>query len=395
MKTVGLFLLFCCLSANTSDAQNPSTSDAESWNQFRSLGDWWRYQSIQGTSPDGTQILLGGHSKQLAFYDLTLGRVTRMLTTREGMQSATLSPDGKLLATAEWRDGFAIRDANSFAVLKTFSGSGGLGAWQARFSPDGRQLLCYSWWRSEKQFFRYDIESKTIVDWPAYRHIETDQSYVRERIGRSTNHLLSVQNPRTQDRPEGYRVWVTDPMTGTSSNKLPIGANDTKPFSLSPDGRRLIVYQLGNPVRVINVQTGETLVTLANRNWITGAAFSPDGQRIATVRGTVIRNLIATDKRPHPGAPANIVLHDANTGAELARHERLSVRRNYYGVGFSADGNYVFSITSEKDSRREVVLWGNLPNIPETIDPLPTFENAKTPPAAPQRTPINIPVSAP
>lgn len=389
---VGAFL--CC--SIVARAEGPLNGNPARWHdEFRSLGDWWRYQSVLGTTNDGKQLLIGSNGKHLVFYDLTEGRVARKLATREGMQSATLSPDGNLLAVAEWRDGFTLRNAHTFDVLKTFSGSEGLGAWSVRFSDDGKRLLCYSRWfnssnrSSQIQFFMYDIKADREVELQGYRLYDAPTSYVRERFGRNGTHVLSVQRTRDRGRITGYGIWVTDPFSGENTPAIKLNDRDFHQFDLSPDGRRVIVQQPGEPIRVIDARSGETLTTLRGRNWATGAAFSPDGRLIASVRGSKFLGLVATDKRP-AARVTNMTIHDATTGEELARLEHPDVHRDYYQVGFSRNGQYVFSITAEKKSRREVVLWGKLPKIPAQIDPLPTFEDAKTPPPTPNRAPITL-----
>lgn len=402
MSTQHAFSLICtilliCLPQNqyASGEQTIPASEFRWTNEFRSLGSWWRYQSVLGTTNDGKQLLIGGNGKHLVFYDLTKGMVVRTLVTREGMQGAALSPDGRFLGVAEWRDGFTLRDAYTFDVLKTFSGSAGLGAWQVRFSPDSNRLLCYSRWfnaasrTSEKQFFTYDLVSDQQTDLATYQMTDTPSSFVRERFGRNGTHVFSIEKTRERARITGYRLWVTDRFTGQASEKIKLNDGDFHQFDLSPDGRRAIIQQPGEPVRVIDTQDGETISALPGRLWATGAAFSPDGRLIATVRGTKHRGLIATDKRPKVRT-TNIVIHDAASGNELARLEHPDVHRDYYQVGFSQNGDYVFSVTAEQKSRREVVLWGDLPEIPSQIDPLPSFENAMTPPPTPNESPIKL-----
>lgn len=330
---------------------------------------------MRGTSPDGTKLILCGASRDFAIYDLTAGKVTQSLTAQESIYDASYSPDGTLLAIAEWRDGFTLRDASSLQVLDRFKGSGGLGAWQPRFRPDGKRLTLYSWWHSKKQFWSYDLATRKEIGWPAYEQVDQPTSSVRERFGKAGDYLLSVERERKKEggRATGFRVWVTDPQNGKIVNKLELQNKDHFQYDISPDGRRAIILQPGELARVVDLETGKSVADLdGHENWVACAAFSPDGRFIVTASGDAARRYggSLTKKRAPRDASNHVILHDAETGHSVAVLGHRDVKRSYYKIGFSRDSRYIHATTDDK----EVIVWGRLPSIPWRTDPLPNYD---------------------
>src|SRR5262245_4819065 len=95
---------------------------------FRELGDVSDWGKYLDATPDGRQLVIAGHSTFLFIYDLPTGKVVHKLNTEETIQDAAVSPDGKLLATAEWRHGVKVRDLRTMEVLRTVKGTAGLSA---------------------------------------------------------------------------------------------------------------------------------------------------------------------------------------------------------------------------------------------------------------------------
>ena len=339
----------------------------------RSLGSMWQYHTLLGLSPDGKKLLLGGRSGILAIYDLTAGKVVNEVHTQESVQDARYSPDGKWLAIAEWRDGFTLRDARTLRVVKQVSGSGGLGAWQVRFTPDSSRLVCYSWWQSDRQFWSYDLKTDKEIGWASYTIRDTSTSLVRERLAKSGNHLLSIDKQSKKGTPTGFQMWVTDSVTGKPSAKLKLGEKDFHQFALSPNGKHAIVKQPGEDPRVIDTTNGKTVANLEGHNsWVTCAAYSPDGRFIATASGTTVNSfgLVLTEKRPARLAATEIMLRDALTGKQVSILEDDGKRRDYQFIGFSPNGTFVYAITREN----ELMLWGDMPEIPDGFEPLPNYD---------------------
>src|SRR5262245_52692796 len=95
----GLMLLVGATSAAPVPMPDPNPDPP--FKAFRDLGEVSRYGNYLDGTPDGRQLVIAGHSTFLFVYDLPAGRVVHKLNTEESIQDAAVSPDGKLLATAE------------------------------------------------------------------------------------------------------------------------------------------------------------------------------------------------------------------------------------------------------------------------------------------------------
>jgi WD40 repeat protein len=328
------------------------------------------YQTVLSITPDGRQVLLGGYSTTLLVYDLASGKVVKQIQTRESIQDATVSPDGNLLVTAEWRDGVRIRDFRTLKVLHTIPGSGKLGAWQVRFRPDGRHLIVYSWFGHRKQLWLYDLKEKKELGWPATTQADTATTMTREFLwGGRTPRLFSVESTSNNGLRTGYRVWVTDPGTGKATKAIALGNKDYFQFDLNPNGDSAIVMQPGEDPRLVDLITGKNDRSLpGHTRWVTTAAFSPDGRFIATASGTTLNGyaMVYTAKRPSHKAPTEIILREASTGKVIATYEDRGRIHDFKRLAFSPDGRYLYAITRQQ----EVLLWGHLPPIAAKLDPL-------------------------
>ncbi len=367
-------LLFICLFAAGGSAQSSKPQDADKpWAAVRSLGKLWQWHTLLGISPDGTKLLLGGYSSILAVYDLGAGKVVQTLRTRESVQDAAFSPDGKLLAVAEWRDGVTLRHATTMDVVANLNGSAKLGAWQVRFSRDGRRLVGYSWWGPAKQFWSYDLRDKEEIGWPAGKNEDTEKCMMREGLRGWGHHLFSVEKERAKGYYTGYRVWVTDAATGKPGAKTNLGDKDYFQFDLDAEGVRAVIMQPGEDPRLVDLTTGKTIRTLpGHERWVTCAAFSPNDQLLVTASGTTEDGFarVYSNKSTRPAARTEIILRDVATGAVVAAHHDPQKNHDYARIGFSPNGKYVWALTREK----ELVLWGQFPTIPAQADPFPNFD---------------------
>ncbi|MBK7454123.1 MAG: hypothetical protein IPJ46_10535 [Anaerolineales bacterium] len=70
---------------------------------------------------------------------------------------------------------------------------------------------------------------------------------------------------------------------------------------LQPDGERLLTVSDDKTARIWNASTGEELLTLGHSDWVWNAAFSPNGQRVATLSQdkAVIWSAVTAEKKIH------------------------------------------------------------------------------------------------
>jgi WD40 repeat protein len=344
------------------------------WAEFRSLGKTWQWHTLLGISPDGKKLLLGG-SKVLAIYDLSAGKVVHVLHTQEIVHDASFSPDGEFLAVAEWRDGVTVRDAATMQVVQRLNVGNQLGAWQVRFSRDGRRLVGYSWYGQDKQFWSYNLQEKRMIGWPAGKNVDTARQNMREGLRGWGNHLFSVEkNYDNNGYCNSYRAWVTNAETGEAGARVELADKDYFQFDLDPEGGRAVVMQPGENPRVVDLKTGKTVITLTgHQRWTTCAAFSRDGKLLATASGTSEDGFarVYTDKYASRAAPTEVIVREAATGKTIAISPDGEKKYDFASLGFSPDGNYLWAQTRDK----ELLLWGRFPALPARMEPLPNFDS--------------------
>jgi WD40 repeat protein len=382
-RPFGVLLVFLGLAVGGAlAAPAPFAKDgATGWRSVRRLGRLGHYQRLLAISPDGRQLLLNGRSTGLLVYDLAQGKVVRQFPTTESLQDAAVSPDGKTLATAEWRDGVKLRDYRTLKILNTVKGSGNLAASQVRFSRDSKRLVVHSWWGPHVQFWVYDVAARKELGWPAFRRPDTSNLLVRECLKGNNPWLFSVEQHYDPDRGlyHRHRAWLTDPATGKRTPTVELHAHDLCQFDVRSDGAQAIVMQPGEAPRVIDLTTGKTLQTLAGHaRWVTAAAFSPDGRFIATASGMTedCHARCYTTRSPPPEAGTEVLLRHAASGRVVARLKDAEEPPDFASVGFSPNGRYLYAVTRD----RELWLWGDLPPIAAKPDPFPrSIELRKTP----------------
>jgi RNA polymerase sigma factor (sigma-70 family) len=293
-------------------------------------------------APDGKTLACAGQF-EICLWDFATGE---RLHNRPGHDSSawsvTVSPDGKLVASASWDDP-AIRlwDASTGKPLRAFRED----AWirSCEFSADGKLLLSAGahslrLWETATgtELRRFDVEapkggevlvSHLSPDGKCLAAIRTipDSKQNRERCqlhvwDALTGKLLTNRPFRgfldSRFTPDGGAVTVQtgqgltleETMTGRGRTTIP--GNLGRPVAFAPDGKLVAVgihkpagdslggYQLTG-MRVAEVATGEEVFHV--EGWIDFAAFSPDGRLVATADPEALR------------------LWDASTGQRLFR----------------------------------------------------------------------------
>ena len=376
---LGLFALTRQVPAAPAPSQNPEPpprSEARFWSapKARTFGKLTMYHHVLAFSPDGGEMVIE-YGRNVYVYDLTRGKIVRQFSTNESVHGADVSPDGKLIATAEWREGTRIRDFRTFKVLDTIANAP-MGAWYVRFSPDGKRLTGFdsnqAGGPTKLQLWVYDVaEKKVSRRWPAYAQPDKHLSYIRDRFVGSRPLLLSVEQMYDGNKGlnEGYRIWLTDPETNKKTKPLTLGKLDYFQFDVSSDGEKAVVMEVGEPARLIETKTGKTLRMLdGHKRWLRAAAFSPRGQLVATATGTRDDGhaLCYTQKRSPLDAPTEIIVRSVATGKVVAKWENEK-KLDFYHIGFAPNGRYLWAMTGDY----ELWLWGGLPEMPDKMEPIP------------------------
>jgi dipeptidyl aminopeptidase/acylaminoacyl peptidase len=347
---------------------------ADAWGQVRVTAERMPAADFV-VAPGGTEITFFGYSRAFWVYDLTLGRVVREVPCPdESVHDAAYSPDGRLLATAEWTAGLKLRDARTGRALTTLKPDAGLGAFYLKFLPDGK-LAAYCWRAQagqgspmKEQLALWDLATKRRLGWPVTERVEAGGEIIRPRFLPGSRLLLSLRRKTERGYVVSRSATLTDPADNKTSPPVALDMDDDFVFDASPDGRTLLVANLNRPPRLVSVATGKTAqVLIGHKRYVTCGAFSPDGKLVATASGTTRPTRLAPPVLPPKEAPTEIILWDVATGRSVATLRDTTTAHDYWRLRFSPDGRFVVALTRpEKPGGRErqggqMVLWGKLP----------------------------------
>jgi WD40 repeat protein len=363
-----------------SDTPGTKQPRADAWGPVRSFGK--ADGNVYAISPDGTEVVIRPFANRLTVLNLRTGK-TRPVPGKFGghFGSIAYSPDGKLVACAEWQEGATIRDAKTWAVIERFT-PGKYPVSTASFLPDGKRIAFYcwqsAWWprpldldkplkHHDYQLVLWDVENKKALGWPAGERIDLPTVHFHEGafVGRP---YLCVREDRSDAK--GYSASKTFSMTDMATNKttprIALDKDDDRVFDVTPDGKQILVMTAGKDPRLVDVETGKSGRSFGGHvRLVTVAALSRDGKRVVTASAKQVDGFTAAklkDGWPANVGPTEIRIHDAATGELIAGYEDDNLADFEY-VGFSPDGKYVWAETAGK----ELWLWGQFPAPPAGV----------------------------
>jgi WD40 repeat protein/serine/threonine protein kinase len=329
-------------------------------------------------------------ASEIKIWNPVSGELLKTIPTPTGLTAVALSPDAQQLATISLTKETRLWDvhtARELAVLattiapRTFISSAGNLAW----SHDGKRLVvanteALTIWDAETQeaLFHHPAEKGTkdstgSVSSPCLSRDglrlafatggsiklsgppDTDPPLILRGHQNNVRHVIFSPDSRslaTTGYDNTIRIW--DVATGRERHRLP-GTGFPNLF-FNEDGRVLAATR-GNGVTLLDVGTGRELVHVEHQappNTLSGVltvAFSPDGQKIATILGG-------------QSIKGEIKVWSAQSGAELRAIAGHSEK--WINVAFSADGLRLFG----RDAKDAVVCWNIETGDPvEVVDP--------------------------
>jgi WD40 repeat protein len=214
-------------------------------------------------SPDGTRLASVAKDRTVAMWDSSSGQRIRegdRLLPSPG-QAVCFSPDGALLATADWdTPTVQLWDAESGRQLLLLTDAAMPLTWALQFVPDPvRGLLLVRSSGNDLGFWHIgttravkDRESGA-VHWISSRPLIASAGLVAAPDGRRIAFHAAIRT----SKPWEHCTTLQDPLAEKPPLTLPPSAPSVQPMLFTPDGQSVAVLTTGSRVAVFDAATGE------------------------------------------------------------------------------------------------------------------------------------------
>lgn len=218
-------------------------------------------------SPDGTTILSVSTDGSLRFWSLETGVMVKKQILSAQCNAASYSPDGKSIVSAGGRNVY-IWDVDKWEVVKTFSCGEDTKLYGAFYTYDARYIVALSY--QEGRIYMWD-------DWSGEAYGNSGDAFEPESLlgiaFSPTTHRMVIMSK------SDHIVYDIE----TKESVFTLAKTETDPDSIySPDGK-YIAHSEGSDIYIYDATTGEILSgpIKLDVDQIKGLVYSPNGKYLA------------------------------------------------------------------------------------------------------------------
>jgi WD40 repeat protein len=216
-------------------------------------------------SPDGRILATASYDRSVRLWDLATGNCLWNLTGHTGpVRALAFSPDGHQIASAGSDLSIKIWSIKDGSLQKTWAAHMDL-IRSLTFSPDGNFLISAA---NDQTIKVWDAKS-----WMLTREI-ADDAKVQSVACSPDGSLLASGNEKNK-----VKLWSL--ATGTRLKSLPGHSGKVRSVVFSPDGKTLASGGEDNAVRLWNVMTGQETLVFPTEHFVNGLAFDAHSKRVA------------------------------------------------------------------------------------------------------------------
>ena len=256
--------------------------DAVTGKQRRELGSPQGTLEFMALAPDGKTIAAGTEFNVIRIFDLHTGK--EFFTERQGhdasVNSIGYSRDGKLLVTGGDNEQIWIWDTASSRPIRSFRGTSAL---QVALTPDGRRLAVLSPGRLSRRNVVREKQRVRVRDTTSGEDIFCLPA--RDAHGAAMalsphGKMVVTAGGSASDINGSLDIWEAS--SGRQLRGLTL--TDLRPESVAfhPNGTMVAVAGQSNhaPIRIVNLDRGEEVLTVGRGAWVRCIAFAPDGRSL-------------------------------------------------------------------------------------------------------------------
>ena len=277
-------------------------------------------------SPDGATLATGSRD-EIRFWDVNTGETLQEITGHHSLHNVSFSPDGNTLAYLRGHNEVLLWDVNT-SKLRTFTGTGSI--YSVSFSPDGNTLAI----REGTKVLLWDVNTGKLRTFTGTSSIYDPHKKVNVGFSPAVYSVSFSPDGNTLAIGGNWKTDILNANTGAPIHTFFKISCRIESVVFSPDGNTLAGGGSDRIVRLWDIKTGTEKQIPTGQIGDARVAFSPDGNRLATV----------------PDIGGAVRLWDVNTGKPLRQFTADgSGLSRIYSMAFSPDGNTLATGSSDYD----------------------------------------------